>query len=167
VENIGRGTIMEKHREYPLAYPPISKVLVKEEPGGRWENVIADSSPLPRSVIQKEPQSGDDAGRASHAEFNSESSSDEDGEECRLVAYPLLPKRTIKEEMDHGASHPEFNSKSRSDEDKEECILVAYPPLPRLIIKEEIEIGDNPDDSGVQQVISCHILEIILYGFLT
>lgn len=103
MENIGRGTIMEKHREYPLAYPPISKVLVKEEPGGRWENVIADSS----------PQSGD-AGRASHPEFNSESSSDEDGEECRLVAYPPLPKRIIKEEMDHGASLPEFNSTSRS-----------------------------------------------------
>lgn len=96
---------MEKHREHPLAYPPISKVLVKKEPGERWENVIADSSPLPRSVIiQKEPQSGD-AGRASNAEFNSESSSDEDGEECRLVAYPPLPRRIIKEEIEIGDNH--------------------------------------------------------------
>jgi len=59
---------------------------------------FTDDSAVPCSVIKKEPQSGD-ATRASHAEFHSESTSVEDGEECILVAYPPLPRGVIKEEI--------------------------------------------------------------------
>jgi len=52
----------EKNREYPVAYGPISKGIIKEEPkddreefGEQSEQLLA-YPPLPHGVIKKEPQ---------------------------------------------------------------------------------------------------------------
>lgn len=91
---------MENHRLHPLAYPPIPKGRIKEEPAEGQENLMA-YSPQTLSDIKKKPQSGD-AADASH----SESTSDEDDEEeCQLVAYPPLPRHSIKQEIEIGDSH--------------------------------------------------------------
>jgi len=91
---------MENHRLHPLAYPPIPKGRIKKEPAEGQENLMAYSPQTLISVIKKEPQS-EDAADASH----SKSTSDDEEEECQLVAYPPLPRQSIKQEIEIGDSH--------------------------------------------------------------